>query len=81
MPSKITSPLSTQAILTFIVGLLALNAIGILMLSIQVSSKQPTVVIMSHSVESKLDAIQAKLASFQAQVRMGNTGQLGADEF
>jgi hypothetical protein len=81
IPSKSAqSSLSTQAMMTFIVVLLALNAVGILFLSIQFSMKQPVVVMMSSSVESKIDAISAKLASFQAQMKSDTAIERLSDE-
>jgi len=68
-PSPSGKCLSVHAMLTFIVGLLALNAIGFLFLSIQFSTRQSAVVIAPSSLDSKLDAISAKLAAFQSQTR------------
>jgi hypothetical protein len=54
--------------MSLIVALLILNAAGFLLLSIQfLAPKQSVLVVSTGGINAKLDAIQAKLASFEAQ--------------
>jgi hypothetical protein len=69
MPPQIQQPPSAnQGMMSLIVALLILNAAGFLLLSIQfIAPKQQVTVVSTGNINAKLDAIQAKLASFQAQ--------------
>ncbi len=70
-PSPSQQPVSAnQGLMSLVVALLVLNAAGFLLLSIQfIAPKQQVAVVSTATINSKLDAIQAKLASFQAQVK------------
>ncbi len=69
-PARMPAPplSANQALMSLIVALLILNAAGFLLLSVQfLAPKQSVLVVSTGGINAKLDAIQAKLASFEAQ--------------